>query len=46
LLDAVAKAAPMLAAGDDDKFQGEVMRLAPAEKAGGRGPRRTEDDTP
>ena len=44
LLDAVAKSAAMLAAGDDDKFQGEVMRLAPAEKAGGRGPRKTEED--
>lgn len=43
LLEAVAKAAPMLAAGDDDKFQAEVMRLAPAEKAGGRGPRATEE---
>ncbi|MEZ5959899.1 MAG: aminoacyl-tRNA hydrolase [Hyphomonadaceae bacterium] len=36
LLDAVAKSAPLLARGDDEKFQGEVMRLAPAEKAGGR----------
>src|SRR6185436_9167427 len=39
LLDAVAKAAPMLAHGEDDKYQAEVMRLAPAAKAGGRGPR-------
>jgi PTH1 family peptidyl-tRNA hydrolase len=36
LLDAIAKSAPLLARGDDEKFQGEVMRLAPAEKAGGR----------
>jgi len=44
LLDAIAKSAPMLAAGDDDKFQGEVMRLAPAEKSGGRGPRAKEEN--
>jgi PTH1 family peptidyl-tRNA hydrolase len=44
LLDAVAKSAPMLASGDDDKFQAEVMRLAPAEKSGGRGPRSKEED--
>jgi PTH1 family peptidyl-tRNA hydrolase len=37
LLDAVVKAAPLLAHGEDDKYQAEVMRLAPAEKAGGRG---------
>ena len=36
LLDAVAKAAPLLVHGEDDKFQGEVMRLAPAEKANTR----------
>jgi len=33
LLGAVADAAPYLAAGDDERFQAEVMRLAPAEKA-------------
>lgn len=33
LLDAVADAAPLLAAGEDEKYQTEVMRLAPAEKA-------------
>jgi PTH1 family peptidyl-tRNA hydrolase len=33
LLDAVADAAPLLAAGEDEKYQAEVMRLAPAEKA-------------
>ncbi|MGQ0533323.1 MAG: aminoacyl-tRNA hydrolase [Caulobacteraceae bacterium] len=36
LLDVVAKSAPMLARGEDDKFQAEVLRLAPADKAGGR----------
>lgn len=36
LLDAVTRAAPLLAHGEDDKFQAEVMRLAPAEKSGGR----------
>jgi PTH1 family peptidyl-tRNA hydrolase len=33
LLDACARAAPMLAKGEDEKYQGEVMRLAPAAKA-------------
>jgi PTH1 family peptidyl-tRNA hydrolase len=33
LLRAVADAAPLLAAGEDEKYQAEVMRLAPAEKA-------------
>jgi peptidyl-tRNA hydrolase, PTH1 family len=33
LLDAVARAAPMLVQGEDDKYQAEVMRLAPAAKA-------------
>jgi PTH1 family peptidyl-tRNA hydrolase len=33
LLDACADAAPLLAAGEDEKYQAEVMRLAPAEKA-------------
>jgi PTH1 family peptidyl-tRNA hydrolase len=32
LLGALARAAPMLVKGDDDKYQAEVMRLAPAEK--------------
>ena len=32
LLAAVADAAPLLAAGEDERFQAEVMRLAPAEK--------------
>ena len=45
MLDALVKAAPMLVHGEDDKYQAEVLRLAPAEKAGGRGPRppRSED---
>jgi len=33
LLDACAEAAPLLAAGEDEKYQTEVMRLAPADKA-------------
>jgi PTH1 family peptidyl-tRNA hydrolase len=45
LLDACAKAAPLLVRGEDDKYQAEVMRLAPAEKAGGRG-RQGEIETP
>jgi PTH1 family peptidyl-tRNA hydrolase len=32
LLQACADAAPMLALGEDEKYQAEVMRLAPAEK--------------
>ena len=32
LLDACADAAPLLAAGEDERYQTEVMRLAPAEK--------------
>ena len=32
-LDAVADALPFLAAGDDERFQAEVLRLAPAAKA-------------
>ncbi|MDP3489492.1 MAG: aminoacyl-tRNA hydrolase [Phenylobacterium sp.] len=33
LLRACADAAPLLAAGEDEKYQAEVMRLAPADKA-------------
>lgn len=40
LLDACAKAAPMLVRGEDEKYQGEVMRLAPSPKAD---PRKTRD---
>jgi PTH1 family peptidyl-tRNA hydrolase len=32
LLQACADALPLLAAGEDEKYQTEVMRLAPAEK--------------
>ena len=32
LCDACAEALPILAAGEDERYQGEVMRLAPAEK--------------
>ena len=32
LLAACAEAAPLLAAGDDERYQAEVMRLAPADK--------------
>ncbi|HEY0649045.1 aminoacyl-tRNA hydrolase [Phenylobacterium sp.] len=32
LLEACADAAPLLAVGEDEKYQAEVMRLAPAEK--------------
>jgi PTH1 family peptidyl-tRNA hydrolase len=39
LIEAVVKAAPLLAHGEDDKYQAEVMRLAPADKSGGRGSR-------
>jgi peptidyl-tRNA hydrolase, PTH1 family len=33
LLEALADAAPLLAEGQDERYQAEVMRLAPAEKA-------------
>jgi len=36
LIDACARAAPLLAAGEDEKYQAEVLRLAPAEKAPAR----------
>jgi PTH1 family peptidyl-tRNA hydrolase len=40
LLDACAEALPMLAAGEDERYQAEVMRLAPSEKLDPRaGPR-------
>jgi PTH1 family peptidyl-tRNA hydrolase len=32
LLEALADSAPLLAAGEDEKYQTEVMRLAPADK--------------
>lgn len=40
MLRAVAEAAPLLAAGEDERYQAEVMRLAPAEKLD---PRRSGD---
>ncbi|MEJ0059839.1 MAG: aminoacyl-tRNA hydrolase [Terricaulis sp.] len=43
LLDAAARAAPMLVKGDDDKYQAEVMRLAPAEKVDPRKALKEED---
>jgi PTH1 family peptidyl-tRNA hydrolase len=39
LVDACARAAPLLAKGEDEKYQAEVMRLAPAAKADPRKPR-------
>ena len=39
LLRASADAAAMLVAGEDEKYQAEVLRLAPADKANVRGPR-------
>jgi PTH1 family peptidyl-tRNA hydrolase len=43
LCNACADALPLLAGGEDEKYQAEVMRLAPAEKADPRQPGR--DDT-
>jgi PTH1 family peptidyl-tRNA hydrolase len=43
LCRAAADAAPLLAAGEDEKYQTEVMRLAPAEKADPRKSARGED---
>jgi len=40
LLQAVADAAPLLASGEDERYQAEVMRLAPAEKMDPRAPAR------
>ena len=37
LTEAVADAAPMLVKGEDERYQAEVMRLAPAEKRDPRG---------
>jgi peptidyl-tRNA hydrolase, PTH1 family len=39
LVRACADAAAMLVAGEDEKYQAEVLRLAPADKGGGRGGR-------
>ncbi|MFI4965620.1 MAG: aminoacyl-tRNA hydrolase [Caulobacterales bacterium] len=43
LIQALADAAPLLAAGEDEKYQTEVMRLAPAEKADPRKAARSAD---
>lgn len=43
LLAACADAAPFLAAGEDEKYQAEVMRLAPSEKQDPRKAARGED---
>lgn len=40
LLDAIARALPFLAAGEDERFQTEVLRLAPAPKSD---PRKSSD---
>lgn len=39
LCNACAEALPLLAAGEDEKYQAEVMRLAPADKADPRQPK-------
>jgi PTH1 family peptidyl-tRNA hydrolase len=44
LLDALARAAPLLVHGDDEKYQAEVLRLAPAEKSGGRARPQPQED--
>jgi PTH1 family peptidyl-tRNA hydrolase len=38
LTEAIAEAAPFLVMGEDERYQAEVMRLAPAEKADPRAP--------
>ena len=43
LLDAVADALPFAAMGDDERYQGEVMRLAPAPKFSPRQAARNDD---
>lgn len=43
LVRACADAAALLAQGEDEKYQAEVLRLAPADKANVRGPRDAED---
>ncbi|HUZ12853.1 MAG TPA: aminoacyl-tRNA hydrolase [Caulobacteraceae bacterium] len=40
LLGAIAEAAPLLAAGEDERYQAEVLRLAPAPKLDPRAPAR------
>jgi PTH1 family peptidyl-tRNA hydrolase len=43
LLDACADAAPLLAAGQDERYQTEIMRLAPAPKSDPRNPPQARD---
>jgi PTH1 family peptidyl-tRNA hydrolase len=43
MIGACAEALPLLAAGEDERYQAEVMRLAPAEKLDPRGPGRGTD---
>ena len=43
LIDAVADALPFAAMGDDDRYQAEVLRLAPATKADPRKAARESD---
>jgi PTH1 family peptidyl-tRNA hydrolase len=43
LLDALADVSPLLAIGEDEKYQTEVMRLAPAEKVDPRALARGKD---
>jgi PTH1 family peptidyl-tRNA hydrolase len=44
LLEACAEALPLLAAGDDERYQAEVLRLAPAPKLDPRARARSEGD--
>ena len=44
LLTALADAAPLLAAGEDERYQAEVLRLAPAPKLDPRAAARRESD--
>ena len=45
LIDACVQALPLLLVGNDERYQTEVMRLAPAPKADPRNPPKTEDKT-
>lgn len=44
MIDACARAAPLLVSGEDEKYQAEVLRLAPAEKVPARRPRNADGD--
>jgi PTH1 family peptidyl-tRNA hydrolase len=43
MLDAICDALPFAAVGDDERYQGEVLRLAPAPKADPRKPAKSQD---